>query len=116
MPTEKDTTNDTDPKLPTVEPAQESPAQDETPQQDEETVHLPAVTPPTQDATPEQPVETPEPSPHHEQIAQFASTLQTAVDHADKQAQVTSEYQDRWAWWRNWLGEFLHEVKQHVQG
>ncbi len=48
-------------------------------------------------------------------IAEFAHTLQTLVDHADKQAQVQSEYQSRWQWWRTRLQEFHREVKQHVK-
>lgn len=84
--------DDADPKIPAVQPAQPS----------------------DPDAT--QPLANPEPdtSPHAK-VAAFAQSVEGLVNHADEQAQVEGEYQDRWAWWRNHLDAFLREVKQHVK-
>lgn len=102
-------TKKTDTQLPVVKPDEQS---QDTPPVDE------AQTPPAQDEeTVQPPIEpSPEQPSHHEQIAAFANGLDKLLEHANKQAQVPSEFQDRWAWWRNKLGEFLHEVKQHVEG
>jgi hypothetical protein len=113
MPSKNETPEDekqpaTDPKLEAVQPAQ-----------DEST---PPVEPATEDAQP--PASEPSPelpatdlltqTDHGLAVANFADKIEQLVDHAGEQAQVTSEYQDRWAWWHNHLEAFLREVKQHV--
>jgi hypothetical protein len=100
MPSKNETPEDekqpvTDPKLEAVQPTQD----ESTPP-----VDSPVAPPPSA-----QRVESPELA-----IPWFANKIEQLVDHAGVQAQVTSEYQDRWAWWHNHLEAFLREVKQHV--
>lgn len=87
--------DDTDPKTPVVGPTQ--------PFDPDATQPLPSPEP-----------DTVEPSPDAK-VAAFAQSVEGLVNHADEQAQGEGEYQDRWAWWRNHLDEFLREVKQHVK-
>lgn len=96
----------TDPNLEAVQ----APAQDETPAvTPEEALTLTNV---HTGETIEPPVEH---SDAFREVVAFAMGIDHLLSHADKQAQVNSEYQSRWQWWKNHLEAFHKEVKQHVK-
>lgn len=98
--------NDTDLRVPVVQPIESY------------------VGPPAEDSPVGQaPIDSPVgPTPSAERVESpelaipwFANKIEQLVSHAHEQAQVQSEYQSRWQWWKNHLEAFSREVKQHVK-